>query len=265
MTAAFFLLQDVNLSGELGVRSDGAGFSDNLAALDVLTVDTAEKNTCVVACLSEVEGLTEHFDTGNDGSRGGFNTDDFNGFLNLDGTTLNSAGSNGAAAGDGEDVFYRHKEGLIGITDGIRDIAVDSVHKFEDALASFAVYIAFLSCFESLNCRTSDDRGVVAVESVRREQFSDIHFDEVEKFGIVDKVGLVHENNDLRNAYLTSEQDVLTGLGHGTVGSCNDEDSAVHLSRAGNHVLDVVGVARAVNVSIVTLSGLDTRRERCLS
>ena len=67
---------------------------------------------------SEVEGLTEHFDTGNDGSRGGFNTDDFYGFLNLDGTTLNSTGSNGAAAGDGEHVFYRHKEGLIGITDG---------------------------------------------------------------------------------------------------------------------------------------------------
>ena len=49
---------------------------------------------------------------------------------------------------------------------------------------------------------------------------------------------------------------MLSGLGHGSVGCCNDEDRAVHLSSAGNHVLNIVGVARAVNVRIVTVSGL---------
>jgi len=49
---------------------------------------------------------------------------------------------------------------------------------------------------------------------------------------------------------------VLLRLGHGAVGSSDNQDSAVHLSSAGDHVLDIVGVARAVDVSIVTLLGL---------
>ena len=67
---------------------------------------------------------------------------------------------------------------------------------------------------------------------------------------------LVQEHDDSGHAHLTGQQDVLTGLSHGAVGSSDDQDSAVHLSSAGDHVLDIVGVARAVNVSIVTLVGL---------
>ena len=44
---------------------------------------------------------------------------------------------------------------------------------------------------------------------------------------------------------------MLSCLRHGTVGCGNDEDCAVHLRRAGNHVFDVVRVSRAVNVRIV--------------
>ncbi len=49
---------------------------------------------------------------------------------------------------------------------------------------------------------------------------------------------------------------MLAGLSHGAVGSGDNEDSAVHLGSTGDHVLDVVGVAGAVNVSIVTSLGL---------
>ena len=49
---------------------------------------------------------------------------------------------------------------------------------------------------------------------------------------------------------------MLTGLGHGAVSRGNNEDRAIHLSSAGDHVLDIVGMAGAVNVSIVTLSSL---------
>lgn len=49
---------------------------------------------------------------------------------------------------------------------------------------------------------------------------------------------------------------MLTGLRHGAVGCGNDEDCAVHLRGTGNHVLDIVRVAGAVNVCIVTLCGL---------
>src|SRR2546427_2873537 len=37
--------------------------------------------------------------------------------------------------------------------------------------------------------------------------------------------------------------DVLAGLGHGAVSGRAHQDGAVHLSSAGDHVLDVVGVA----------------------
>ena len=69
-------------------------------------------------------------------------------------------------------------------------------------------------------------------------------------------VGLVHEHDDVGHANLTGQQDVLTGLGHGAVGSGHDQDRAVHLSSAGDHVLHVVRVAGAVHVRIVTLVGL---------
>ena len=46
---------------------------------------------------------------------------------------------------------------------------------------------------------------------------------------------------------------MLTGLGHGTVGRSNDEDRTVHLRSARDHVLDIVCVAGAVDVRIVTL------------
>jgi len=49
---------------------------------------------------------------------------------------------------------------------------------------------------------------------------------------------------------------VLASLGHRTVCTCNHDDSAVHLSSTGNHVLNVVSVSGAVNVSVVTVSGL---------
>ena len=55
-------------------------------------------------------------------------------------------------------------------------------------------------------------------ELVLSEKIADLHLDEVEKFWIVDLVDFVHEYDDVRNTDLTGEQDVLTGLRHGTVG-----------------------------------------------
>ena len=46
---------------------------------------------------------------------------------------------------------------------------------------------------------------------------------------------------------------MLAGLGHRAVGRRHDQDRAVHLRGAGDHVLDVVGVARAVDVRVVPI------------
>ena len=68
----------------------------------------------------------------------------------------------------------------------------------------------------------------------------------------------------VRHADLAREQDVLARLRHRAVGRGDDEDRAVHLGGAGDHVLDVVGVTRAVDVRVVALRRLvlDVRRSR---
>ena len=49
---------------------------------------------------------------------------------------------------------------------------------------------------------------------------------------------------------------MLAGLGHRAIGRGHDQDGAVHLGGAGDHVLDVVGVPRAVDVGVVARIGL---------
>lgn len=49
---------------------------------------------------------------------------------------------------------------------------------------------------------------------------------------------------------------MLTRLGHRAVRGRDHEDGAVHLRRTRDHVLDVVGVTRRVDVRVVALLGL---------
>jgi hypothetical protein len=50
-----------------------------------------------------------------------------------------------------------------------------------------------------------------------------------------------------------AQQDVLARLGHRAVGRVHHQDRAVHLGGTGDHVLDVVGVAGAVDMGVVTV------------
>src|SRR4051812_21946311 len=120
--AALVFGQDVDLTLELGVRRGGAGLHDDLTALDVLTLDTTQQQTDVVAGLPLVEQLAEHLHTGDGGLRGGqLDADDLDFLVHVDHTALHTSGHHGAAAGDGEDVLDGHQERLVGLTDGVRD------------------------------------------------------------------------------------------------------------------------------------------------
>ena len=67
---------------------------------------------------------------------------------------------------------------------------------------------------------------------------------------------LVHEHDDVGHVHLPGEQDVLARLRHRAVGGGHHQDRAVHLRGARDHVLHVVGVARAVDVRVVALRRL---------
>ena len=260
MTAALFLGQHVNLTHVVGVRMDGARLGQNLTTLDLVALDAAEQHADVVASLGLIQQLAEHFHAGDDGAaRLILQADDLDGIGNLHHTALNTAGRNGAAAGDGEHVLNRHQERLVGVALRGRDVLIDSVHQLEDALALrriLRIGAAVLDILQSLQRGTADDRDLVAREAVGAQQLANLHLDQLKQLFVVHHIGLVQEDNDVVNADLTGQQDVLTGLRHRAVRSRHDQDRAVHLGSAGDHVLHVVGVAGAVNVSIVTLLGL---------
>src|SRR5262249_26778996 len=105
VAAAFFLGKDVDFAVKLGVRSDCTWLGQNLAALDVVTLNTAEQDTDVVASLTLVEHLLEHLNTSYNALASVADTDDFNFFVNLYYTLFDTAGSNSTTALDREYVF----------------------------------------------------------------------------------------------------------------------------------------------------------------
>ena len=256
VTAALVLVQDVNLTNKLGEGVNGTGLGQNLAALDLVLGNTTQQGTDVITSLGVVEQLVEHFDTGDDGLATLVGqTDDLDFLAELQLATLNTAGSDGTTTGDREDVLNGHQERLVGLTVGRGDPGIDSVHELVHALVLGSVDVLGLGD-QGVQSAAADDRGLVAREAVEVEHLADFHLDELKQLFIVDLVALVQENENGRHVDLTGEQQVLTSLGHGAVGSGDDQDSAVHLSSAGDHVLDIVGVARAVDVGIVTALNL---------
>ncbi len=109
--------------------------------------------------------------------------------------------------------------------------------------------------FQRFQRRTAYDWGIVAREVVSRQQVTHFHLNQFQQLFVINHVALVQEHDDVRNANLTTQQDVLTGLRHWAISRSNNQDRAVHLRSTGDHVFHIVGVAWAVNVCVVTGRG----------
>ena len=64
MTATLVLGQNVYLTGELVMRGDGAGLSQNLSSLDLSSLNTTKQSTDVITSLAFVQQLVEHLNAG---------------------------------------------------------------------------------------------------------------------------------------------------------------------------------------------------------
>ena len=250
MTAAFFFGQYINFTFEFGVRMNAARFGQYLATLDFFTVNTTQQAADVIASYCFVQQFAEHFYAGYNGRFFlVFHANDFYGVANFNSTTFYTAGSNGTTTGDGEYVLDRHQERFVGCTFRQRNVAVNSVHQFHDFCFVFRV------AFQSFQSGACNNRDVIAGEVIGAQQFANFHFYQFQQLFVVNHIYFVQEYNHCRYAYLASQQDVLTSLRHRAVSSGYYQDCAVHLSSAGNHVLYIVSMARAVNVCIVTGCG----------
>ena len=251
MPPTLVLGQDVDVRLELRVRRRRARLDDDHAALDVLALGAAQEQADVLARTPLVEELAEHLDAGDRGGLLGLaDADDVDGLVDLDDAALDPAGHDGAATGDREDVLDGHEERLVDLALGLRDRGVDRVHQLHELVAPLGVAL------ERLERRDANDRKVVARELVLREQLTDLQLDELEDLLVVDHVGLVERHDDVGNADLAGQEHVLLRLRHRAVGRRDHQDRAVHLRRAGDHVLDVVGVTRTVDVRVVARLGL---------
>ena len=182
----------------------------------------------------------------------GLETHDLEFFANLDDAALDTTGHHSATTRDGEHVFNRHQERAVQRTLGLGDVAVQGIGQLHDGAFTQVTLVAF----HGLEGGSLDDWDVVTGEFVLGQQFTNFHFDEFEQLGVVNHVALVHEHDDVRHTHLTGKQDVLAGLGHRAVSGRHNQDGAVHLGGTSDHVLHVVGVARAVNVGIVAVGRL---------
>ena len=165
-------------------------------------------------------------------------------------TRFDTSGSNRTTTRYREHILYRHQERFVLVAYRLFDPVVDSIHKFINGSNPLCFAV------KGAKCGTFDDRSVVSVVFVKAEQVAYFHLYEFEKFGVVNQVHFIKEYNHAGNAYLTAEQDMLAGLGHRSVRCSYNEYGTVHLGSTRYHVLHIVGVSRAVNVSIVTLGSL---------
>jgi hypothetical protein len=172
----------------------------------------------------------------------------------LDDPALDPAGHHRTAAGDGEDVLDRHQERLVDLPLRLRDERVDRVEQRLDALDPVVRVLAL----ERLERRAADDRRVVAGELVLAEQLAQLELDQVDQLlvALADQVALVEVHDQRRHVDLPRQEHVLARLRHRTIGRAHHQDRAVHLRRPGDHVLDVVSVARAIDVRVVALRRL---------
>src|SRR5690606_21513569 len=243
VTATFLFLQHVDLGLELGVRGDAAGGGDHHATTDLVLFDTAEQQTHVVTGFAAIEQLAEHLHTR--AGAGHFlllHTDDLHVVAGLHHAGLDTTGGHGTTTGDGEHVFHAHQEGLVHLTGRDGDPVVHSFHQLHHGVHPLGLTV------QRAQGATADHGGVVAVVLIEAEELADLHFHQVQQLGIVHQVHFVHEHHDPGHTHLTTEQDVLAGLGHGTIGSGHHEDGAIHLGGTGHHVLHIVGVDGAVHV-----------------
>lgn len=252
-TTTFIGLKHVNLALKVSSNFDGARLGQAHTAFNLFLGHTTEQHTDVVTGLAAVELLVEGLDT-SDGGGGGLSlhADHVNVVVEFALALLDGACNNATTARDVQGGVDGHQEIFLGLTSRFLDGLVHGCDKFLDGFGSKCR----LSAVEGVEGGTLDEWDSITIEVVAAEELSNFHLDELVHLLVLDQVDLVEEDNEVLDADLTAEQDVLTSLGHGAIDSGHDKDATVHTGSTSDHVLHVISVTGAVDVTVMACLSL---------
>src|SRR5262245_42765036 len=239
--------QDVDLTLELRPWPDRAGCVDHLASPECVGLNATQQQANVLPGLASLQRSVERLDAGADALQNVAQAEDFDPLAHGDNPLLDLARRHCAPPFDGVNTLDGHEERPIDGPPWLRDVPVQCVKQLLDGLGERRVGRA-VQC--ALGVAT-DDGNDVPVEAVLRQEFTGLQLDQTDQLRVVHEVALVQEHDQVRDADLPGEQDVLPGLGHRAVQRRQQQDRTVHLGGPGNHVLDVIGVAGAIDVGVV--------------
>ena len=251
MTATLFLGQNIRLGFKFRVGLDRARLTKNLTTLNCFAVDTAQQSANIVARFAAIQQLAEHFHARTRGRLCVLDTNDFNAISDINHATFDPTGHDCSAARDRKYVFHRHQERLVNRTLWRRNILINGGHQSFDRIFTNRL----VTTFHRGQSGARNDWDVITRVVIRTQKFANFHFDKLKQLVVVDLIDFVHIDDHCGDTNLTAKQNVLARLWHWAVGCVHNKNCTVHLRGTGDHVLDIVSVAGAVDVSVVAAFG----------
>src|SRR5260370_1086230 len=160
----------------------------------------------------------------------------FHRFVHFHFAALNSSRCHRAAPLNRENIFPRHQKRLLNIALRRRNVSVNRIHQFQNAL------LPLLVTFQSFQGRALHHRNVVARKFILREHLAHFQFHQLQQFRIVNRIHFIQTNHHCRHTALPGQQDLFPPLRPCSISRRHHPNRPIHLRRARDHVLHIIGV-----------------------
>lgn len=250
-SASFVSLKHVNVGLDDRADLERARLADNQTSIDLISIEASHQDTYIVTGFSVVKSLVKGLDTDTLRLEIFIITIKFKIVSEFDGSLLDSSAGNGSSTGYAVGAFHCHEEGFVNWPSRHFDLRVHSVEESLDTLFSQLRF----GVLQVTDGRAPNKSRFLWIVVMFFKELLEFELNEVHHVGFLDHIHLVEEDQDVANSNLSAEKDVFLGLGHGSIHSRDNQNTCVHFGSSGDHVLDVIDMSGAVNVSVVSSFG----------